>query len=150
WATHQQFLSDWQAQLDRLEADLARQIPEIETQRRLRAVSRQALAAALPARSVLIEFVRCRIYDFTTLFTDDESPPEQARYLAFVLPAGEPERVTLIDLGDAGSLDRLIVEFRGHVQRGSVGPAPDAVGRALRAAVFDRAAEQFGGRRRLV
>src|SRR5262249_52672192 len=35
-----------------------------------------------------------------------------ARYLAFVLPGGEPDNLRMIDLGEAEMLDRLIGEYR--------------------------------------
>ena len=79
-------------------------------------------------------------------------------YAAFVLPAGEPDAVRMIDLGDAAIIDELIAEFRDCVtgqSRAPGGPPPtaseeaDRVGAQLRARVFDPLREALGGRTRV-
>ncbi len=51
-------LADWEARREELERELARQIPEINLEKRRRAADRAAVALALPADSALVEFVR--------------------------------------------------------------------------------------------
>jgi tetratricopeptide (TPR) repeat protein len=119
--------------------------------------NRTEVSGTLPARGALVEFVRFRPDD-----PSGDGSPASARYLAFVLPGGEPDNVTLVDLGDAGTVDRLVADFRAWVTgeqagvrtapvlrpplaRGVVPPA----GLTLRQAVFDPLAGALGGRSRL-
>jgi CHAT domain-containing protein/tetratricopeptide (TPR) repeat protein len=163
-AAHQQVLVQWNARKERLEADLARQIPEMNLEQRLRAVDRRAVARALPEGAALVEFLRFDVLDFEAVRARGDRWWKPPRYAAFVLAAGEPEGVRLVDLGDAGRIDRLIAAFRSRVARegesrgardlGSppppdAGPAPDGAAAALRAAVFDPLARALQGRRRL-
>jgi len=158
----------------------------------LRSVDVAAVARALPEGSALVEFVKFEVFDFDSqatrsrrgegfyrewgefdLFDLDAAPREQrdearwkpAHYLAFVLPSGEPDKVSLIDLGEAEPLDRLITEFRIAVARGATTrsaedmarivthirrpESQELIGATLRAAVFDVLVRWLGGRRRL-
>ena len=109
-------LTAWNHQREELEAGLARLIPEMNLARRLCAADRQAIAAALPSGSMLVEFVRCSIYfDFVVRPGAGVLVSKPARYLAFVLPADAPDDVRLVDLGDASSLDLLIEAFRAKI-----------------------------------
>jgi CHAT domain-containing protein/tetratricopeptide (TPR) repeat protein len=111
-AAHQEQLSAWNAQREILENELALQIPEIKLDQQLQAVNRQAIAAALPAGSVLIEFVRIPIFDPRAAPARGRSFWGLARYLAFTLPADAPEDIAMIDLGEAEPIDQLIAAFR--------------------------------------
>lgn len=108
-------LARWQNERDRLEARLARQIPEMNLERRLRRADRGAVVAALPTRSVLIEFVRFNVLDFKSI--GDQPRWQGARYVAFVLPAGKPTAINkMIDLGDAQVIDAEIAAFRDEMR----------------------------------
>jgi CHAT domain-containing protein/tetratricopeptide (TPR) repeat protein len=163
---HRQTLSEWDARKERLEADLARQIPEMNLERRLRGADRRAVALGLPEGIALVEFVRFHVFDFKAVRARYEEPWREWRYLAFVLVAGEPDQVRMVDLGDPGAIDGLIADFRagltGTEARGvtatgltrtTTGSIPEAVltaGRALRRAVFDRLVPDLDGRTRLL
>lgn len=110
--THEQQLAEWTNRKERLEADLARQIPDMNLEQQLRASGRRAVALGLPEGHVLVEFVRYLPRNFHAVSARGESTWNPARYLAFVLPAGQPDRVQMIDLGEADSIDRLIGDFR--------------------------------------
>jgi tetratricopeptide (TPR) repeat protein len=109
---HAQLLAGWQEQLASLEVELARAIPEVALEQRLRAADRRAVAAALPAGSALIEFVRFDLFHFHAVLARGEAEWKPARYLAFVLQAGRPDAVQMVDLGEADDLDRLVWAFR--------------------------------------
>jgi CHAT domain-containing protein len=70
-----------------------------------------------------------------------------------VLPAGRPEAARLVDLGAAGTIDRLVAGYR-TARTGAGGPQRaatlTAAGVALRAAVFDPVASALDGCTRLV
>lgn len=98
---------------EEMERALARHVPEVEVQGRLRVVDRQAVAMSLPQGSVLVDFVRfnpCRIAG-----RESGTRWEAPRYLAFILPAGMPDGVQLMDLGDAEDIDAMVGRFRKDV-----------------------------------
>lgn len=169
---HERLLAKWNSEKDRLEAELARQIPEMNLEQQLRAADRRAVALGLPEGVALVEFVRFDVFDFHAVaekVSDSRwRAPQQwkpARYLAFVLPAGEPDNVQMIDLGEAEPIDRMIADFRagitGQTEHGAgrdLGAAPGEgtdgrereIGSPLRAAVFDKLTDALGGRNRLL
>jgi CHAT domain-containing protein len=169
---HERQLAQWEQAREHLEAELARDVPEMNLEKQLRAADRRAVALAPPPGVALIEFVRFRVWDFharTERISDTEWRLPQhwqpARYLAFVLRSGEPDDVTMIDLGAAEPLDRLIADFRAGLVRDGLtvvrrnlvrrrqedGPATTrAVGERLRAAVFDPVRSALDGRRKLL
>ena len=112
---HRQRLAEWMAQHDQLEANLARQIPEMNLEQQLHAADRLAVAQALPAGTVLVEFVRVDVFNFTAVPARGEPRWTPARYLAFVLAAGAPDDVVLLDLGEAAPIDHLIATFRQSI-----------------------------------
>src|SRR5262249_37750078 len=147
---HRQTLAQWRTRKDRLEAALARQIPELNLDQRLQAADGQAVAGALPPGSALAEFVRYEPFDFEAATTPGERRWLPARYLAFVVPAGEPAGVRLFDLGPVEAIDQRVERFRGHLtgegeqRRDLVGPRASPVqrpegdaGATLRATTFD-------------
>lgn len=112
WAAHEQLLTEWEAQRDSLEAEIARQVPEMNLEQRLRGIDRQRIAAALPNDSVLVEFVRFNGFNFKAALALGEPLRKPAHYLAFVLPAGEPDQIEMIDLGEAELIDKVVASFR--------------------------------------
>jgi len=148
-----QLLSQWNDHRERLEAELTRQIPEVNLEQRLRTADRHGVAKSLPPGCALVEFVRCQIRDFKALAVQGQPRWQPARYLAFVLLAGAAHQVRLLDLGDAARIDRLIAGFRTWVTvpphaRARADADADA-GPALRAAVFDPLLSALEGRTQL-
>jgi len=117
-AEHQKILSIWNKQKENLEAELVRQIPEMNLEQKLKQVDRQAIASALPEGAALIEFVHFDVHDFKAVPAKGESKWKPARYLAFVILAGEPDNVQMIDLGEARFIDKSIAQFRDSVTGG--------------------------------
>jgi CHAT domain-containing protein/tetratricopeptide (TPR) repeat protein len=158
-------LAEWNAQKERLEAELARQIPEMNLEQKLRAADRRAVALNLPEGVALVEFARFPVFDFQAVPTRGEPQWNPARYVAFVLPGGAPDEVHMIDLGGAEPIDRLIADFRAGViaeagtgngrdmailRDGAPDTAESDAGLALRAAVFDRLVPSLANRSRLL
>ena len=98
--TKREFLQQIKEEARRLEKNLASQVPEIQL--RERELNRQIVAERLPEGSVLIEFVRFYNYDFQKYRSD--SP----YYLAFILPAKQPDKVTMKVLGQAIEIEDLL------------------------------------------
>ena len=163
-------LDDWAARREELERALALEIPEISREQQGRAADRRTVALALPEDFVLIEFCRYEVFNFQARPARGEHRRGAAHYLAFVLLACEPDRVAMVDLGEADPIDALIDDFRRVVAVSprnrslgapqpddptddriqASGQAPSAAGMALRAAVFDGLVSSLCGRRRLL
>jgi len=163
--SHMRELADWEAQREGLEAELARQIPEMNLEKKLRDADRRAVALNLREGVALVEFVRFPVFDFKAVPARGEPRWKAARYVAFVLAGSEPDEVKMIDLGEAESIDRLIAGFRAGtiaeaetadarnmaIKREEAPPtAEDDAGSVLRATLFDRLVPALGSRRRLL
>ena len=82
-------LAERRSKRETLEAELVRQIPEMNLQEQLRQSDRRAVALHLPDDVALVEFIRFHVLDFAAVPAQEESQWQPARNLAFVLPAGE-------------------------------------------------------------
>ena len=94
-----------------LDRRLCRQIPEMDLQKQLETVDIPAITKALHQGSVLVEFVYFDVYNFKAVPAGD-SKWSPAHYAAFVVSAHEPEKVTLIDLGEAIPINLLTQSWR--------------------------------------
>ncbi|MDY6802228.1 MAG: CHAT domain-containing tetratricopeptide repeat protein [Cyanobacteriota bacterium] len=155
-AFRQEELALVQKQRNDLEKQLAREVPEIQLQKQTG--GRKAVALCLPAGASLVEFVRFRLYNLT------EDRYQDTRYLAFILPAGQPGQVEMVDLGDAAAIDNLIAQYRyalvtqdksSNAESESAPPAKldlynKNAGSQLREAVFDKLRPYLGSCRNLV
>ncbi|MGD2113615.1 MAG: CHAT domain-containing protein [Acidobacteriota bacterium] len=101
-----------EAREEELETELARSLPGAKLERGLRGVDRDRLAARLPPGSLLIDLFRFQPFDETATPTADDGAWEKARYLAFLLPAGAPEGLRMIDLGEAEPIDTAVAALR--------------------------------------
>jgi hypothetical protein len=159
-----QRLAEWSVQRERVGAELAQQIPEMNLEAKLRAADRRAVALGLPEGVALVEFVRLPILGVPAVHAGGDPASRPARYVAFVLRAGVSDDVRMIDLGEAEPIDRLISDFRAGIiaesdpagnrdltrRKEGAAPAPVDAGSALRAAVFDKLDPALGGRSRLM
>ena len=126
-----------------MEAELAQELPEVSLENRLKSAERRSVAQALPEGAVLVEFVRFSVRDFGAA----PRPESSTLYAAFIVRAGEPDKVRLVDLGEAESIDRLVSQFRESISRapswlagliGHVRPRTGLdVGEKLRSRIFD-------------
>jgi len=114
-AVHRAILAELATEQEQLEIELSGQIPDLLLQKHLFSVNAEEVAILLPAGSALIEFVRINEFDFNAVPTRGESLWRQDRYLAFVLHAGRPEDVGLIDLGEATQIDKLVDLWRSAI-----------------------------------
>jgi len=96
-----------QREQNQLQKQLTAQVPEIQLQDQQ--IDCHTVALELPKGSSLIEFVCFQVVDFQAF------QAQPARYLAFILPAGQPDNVQMRDLGAAQEIDQLIQDFRRDV-----------------------------------
>jgi CHAT domain-containing protein len=156
-----------QSDSERLEQALSRQIPEMKLEEQIQKANRRAIALHLDEGIALVEFVRFDVFNFHAVPARGERWWQPAHYLAFVLPAGEPDNVQMIDLGEAEPIDRLIADFRAGItgdaeqRRGMkvvAQPSADATadtpaldeGSQLREKVFEPLRRVLRGRTRLL
>jgi CHAT domain-containing protein/tetratricopeptide (TPR) repeat protein len=140
---HAAILQTWRQRCEELERTLAMAVPEVRLSAEWRSATTQEIVRRLPARSALVELV---IYDRCDFTAPGEPPGRCAHYLAFILTAGQPQRVRLADLGAASHVDELLARWRlsiGSAAARHLGDAEEPTGdsrvasRALRAAVLD-------------
>jgi len=109
-----ELIGQLQAEHNKLQQQLASQVPEIQLQEQ--PIDCRTVALELPTGSTLIEFVCFDVFDFHA--ASKESQWQPARYLAFILPAGQPDQVQMRDLGEAEPIDQLIQDFRHYASDG--------------------------------
>jgi CHAT domain-containing protein/tetratricopeptide (TPR) repeat protein len=119
-----------------LEARLSKLSEPFAREKRARRADPAQVASALPRDGVLVDFALVRPYDYKAFGTEERWGP--AHYLAFVLPAGEPDDLTLVDLGEAGPIDREVVKLKSAVSGPdqSAGKKADEAGAELYRLVF--------------
>ncbi|MCL1466789.1 CHAT domain-containing tetratricopeptide repeat protein [Argonema galeatum] len=157
-AAYQKRLSDLETECKNLEKLLASQVPEIQLQQELETANRCAVALELPEGYTLVEFVRFDVFNFQAIPARGELKYKSARYLAFILPAKQPDKVEMIDLGEAEHIDKLLRVFRSYFSgKGNLLDMGDddeetptfrkynpAFGMGLRKAIFDPIAAVIG------
>jgi len=164
-SAHGKLLEDLRSLKDGLEAELSQKIPEMRLESRLRSVNAEAVAGALPPDAALVEIVSYCAYDFGAPPKDAKSASESTRYVAFVLPAGRPDAVRMIAVGEFGPIHHQLAAFLRIVSRAPDSPRArdlgeeerpprpedsDESGRALRRSLLDPLAEALQGRTRLI
>jgi CHAT domain-containing protein len=135
-----QQVTAWIDRVESLESALARQIPEMTLQQRMRVADRASVAAALPREAVLVEFVRVSPFDFHAVVARGERQWRPARYVAFVLAGDAPDAVQRFDLGEADAIDAKVGAFRESI----TGAAEPVVPVPERASPTEGAAETRG------
>ena len=128
--------------LARTENALARRVPREALLEVARRSSAEAVAAALPHGTVLVEYIRCRGLQSRQLDID----ADEDLYLAFVLPAGQPERLVIAELGPAKPIDNAVQELRdaiSHEIRPSMNWRDEA--RRVAALIWDPVADYLPG-----
>jgi tetratricopeptide (TPR) repeat protein/CHAT domain-containing protein len=112
---YRQTVNGIRIELETLDKQLMREIPELEATERLLTADYEKVAAALPNGATLIEFLCFRTFDFAL----DRRAWKPARYAAFVITAASPQDVRMVDLGSAESIDPLVREFRQRLCEGA-------------------------------
>lgn len=111
----QKLLEDWKKQKDELEKELNRQIPEMAIEEVLLSTHLDELVDLLPEKAAVVEFIRMESLPFAKVFSPDLIKEESTRYVAFILHADQALDIQLIDLGNAGEMEKLVGAFRRNV-----------------------------------
>jgi len=99
--------------LARTENALARRVPREALLEVASRSSAEAVAAALPDGTVLVEYIRCPGLKSGRHDIDFD----EDLYLAFVLPAGQPERLVVKELGQAKQIDDAVQDLRDAISQ---------------------------------
>jgi len=157
---HQQRLAEWNIRKEHLETELAREIPEIHLQQRLKDVNRHTLAQTLPPGSALVVYTLYPEIPWKTI--NEKNSELEGYYLVFILLAGMPDKVEFIHLGEANAINQLVRSFRASLTGASESPdtrqlvllernEPSAIsnGVNLRTVIFDPLLTALQGYKRL-
>ncbi|MYL84262.1 CHAT domain-containing protein [Desulfovibrio aerotolerans] len=108
---HQKNLDSLEARKQALEAEIAQKSPSGSAGLNQIVAQSDVISRLLPKGSVMIEFVRTTLpsFELKTKTAPNEPP---AHYLAFILPAGNPAGLTLVDLGEAARIETAQAELR--------------------------------------
>jgi len=117
--TYQKRIADLAARKETLEGQLSRFSQTFAQQRKTRIATTSNVASALTKGAVLIEMVRIKDFDFKT------GKWGSSRYLAFILSPGKGSDVSLVDLGDADSMDQKVAAFKKSL--GNIKTLPDVL-----------------------
>ncbi|MGB8261090.1 MAG: tetratricopeptide repeat protein, partial [Terracidiphilus sp.] len=140
------------ARMEKTERALAERSLAYRTGQRTETVALDDVRRHLPRQAVLVSYVRFRRYPAEA--AGKETPPVPA-YLAFVLHP-DSERIRLFDLGDAGSIDKLVGQARAsadtEAHSGGLGAVRNErlyrqTGEALRRRVWDPLRGELAGAR---
>jgi CHAT domain-containing protein len=116
---HAAQLESWATERDRLDAQLVRQVPEMRLASALAHADVESVAQRLPADATLLEFLRFDTRRFGAVAAAGETLWGRARYAAFVLPAGRPQDLRFVDLGEAEPIEREIVALTDAIRYGA-------------------------------
>ena len=103
--------------LEKREKELATELSKLSAafarQKAVKQANAAKLAQVLPKGSVLLEFAQIEPFDFQAVGKEPQWLP--AHYLVFVLRAGVPDRVDMVDLGEAAPIDRAIRDLKSAI-----------------------------------
>ena len=139
-------LTDAERERDATETALAEQSASFRNHRERRDVGLRDVSTSLPAASAMVSFVRYArtVVAERSAKSSGATGKSAARpsYLALIMRAGEPNP-TVVDLGDAASLDRLVERWRrdvvGHfTDEGTPAPRAESALKARGATIRER------------
>jgi CHAT domain-containing protein len=102
---------------------------------------------AVPEGTALVALVRANAIPLGRSESSPARGPSRPAYMAFVLPPGADEPVT-VDLGDAETIDKLVTNWR-HEVVGRNAAAYRSAGAALRRKIWDPIAATLAGAKRV-
>jgi tetratricopeptide (TPR) repeat protein/CHAT domain-containing protein len=98
-----------------LEANLTKEIPELQLDIELRKVRARPLLRRLPVSWSVVEFVRAPLCNLMLEGATEDAPFSEECYWAFVIPSADLHSLTLVDLGPAGPIDQAVAAFLGRL-----------------------------------
>lgn len=115
FASYSEKMSRLKARVQKLEAELSREYPELNLKREILDINRYVVAEALPKGSVLVEIVLVDLLGSKAGLNSQISPSETLYYLAFVLNSGQSENINVVNIGQAIVIDEMIHSFKDAI-----------------------------------
>ncbi len=112
-ALHRTMLAQWVAEREGIEDQITQRVPISMSDPG--AFDLDRIAAAMPASSVLAEYVRCPMFQFAPVPSAGPSKVKAEQYAVLLLPAGAADNVCMLDLGEAEAIDGAIARFRASL-----------------------------------
>jgi CHAT domain-containing protein len=134
-------LEELNAQKEKLESKLSRLSQAYAQARKVRDVTVEQVAAALPKGAVLVDFARIDVFNFKAGIEEKKWLPPH--YLAFVLKANQGKDMALYDLGLADEIDAALHHFKNALTQKQETRARD-LGRKLHDLVFAPVQKELG------
>jgi CHAT domain-containing protein/tetratricopeptide (TPR) repeat protein len=130
-------LADLQDERDRLERELAKDLPKLAQWAERDQLTVKDLAAILPAQSVFIDFVAFTHFEIDEKAKGKAGLKALPAYVAFVISPGKEGNVSRVELGDAKPIDEAIHAWRQAIAQREASPAANT----LRETIWDKLAK---------
>jgi len=108
-------ISDLEKQKEKLESKLSRLSHAFALKQKIVKADCEKIVTSLPKDTALIEIAKLEIFNFMAKGKEKKRLP--AFYIAFILYAGNFDKVGMINLGGADKIDRKVVEFRQQISK---------------------------------
>jgi CHAT domain-containing protein/lipopolysaccharide biosynthesis regulator YciM len=120
---YRQRIANLEIKKEKLEGELSALSQSFAVHTKKAKVDGIQIAKSLPVKSVLVDFARidAASIDFDRISAAKKSEPS-AHYLAFILPAGTGGQVTLVDLGAAEPIEKMLTELKGALDSRTAQP----------------------------
>ena len=115
--SYNQKINDLKNEKDRLEARLSRLSQPFAMNQKIAKADCEKIAKILSPQTALVEFAR--IKDKATL---------PGRYISFVLHSGDGNRISMVDLGDADIIDRMVTQYKKEIYGSGTAKSDAAAG----------------------
>jgi len=110
---HKKKIADLELQRERLEIRLSQLSQAFALKQKIAKADCEKVAGALPLNTALLDFARVEMFNFKAKGREKKLNP--AHYLAFVLHAGNGDKVGMIDLGDAEKIDKTVAKLKKEI-----------------------------------
>jgi tetratricopeptide (TPR) repeat protein/CHAT domain-containing protein len=114
---------------DRIERELARQVPALAERKERDRIGPGDLAGVLPPRSAYLELLRYNRFRFDSAKPGDVGVTRAPHYVAFVVPAGGPAH--RVELGPAAAIEEALADWRHAIDQRRDSPAAGVLRRLV-------------------
>ena len=122
--SYKQKNTDLKNEKDRLEAQLSRLSQPFAIKQKIDKADCEKIAKVLAPQTALVEFAR--IETIKSKNKDKATQPD--RYISFVLHAGDDNPVSMIDLGDADKIDRMVTQYKKEIYESGTAKSDAVIG----------------------
>jgi CHAT domain-containing protein/Tfp pilus assembly protein PilF len=146
---HKKQIAGLEAKKSKLEARLSQLSKAFAVKQKVSKADSLKVSNALPEDTALLEFARIRKYNFKAKGKEKKWLP--AHYLAFVVHAGRGGKPGMVDLGDAGEIDRAVTHLKKEIvdSKDIKDPERAKASKKLYKLVFEPLLRELGNKREI-